>query len=92
MLSVAQEATVIVTLKIAALQEAITVTGEVPIVETTRSALGTTITTSEIEELPIAGRNFATLAQLTPGVTSTAGAACRRPASSRATPPTWSTA
>ena len=73
-LSVAQEATVIVTLKIAALQEAITVTGEVPIVETSRSALGTTITTSEIEELPIAGRNFATLAQLTPGVTSTAGA------------------
>jgi hypothetical protein len=72
-LSVAQEATVIVTLKIAALQEAVTVTGEVPIVETTRSALGTTITTSEIEELPIAGRNFATLAQLTPGVTSTAG-------------------
>ena len=66
-LSVAQEATVVVTLKIAALQEAITVTGEVPIVETSRSALGTTITTSEIEELPIAGRNFATLAQLTPG-------------------------
>ena len=44
-----------------------------PLVETTRSALGTTITTNEIEELPIAGRNFATLAQLTPGVTSTAG-------------------
>lgn len=72
-LNVAQEATLSLTLKLATLQEAVTVTGELPIVETTRSALGTTITTSEIEELPIAGRNFATLAQLTPGVTSTAG-------------------
>jgi hypothetical protein len=72
-LSVAQELTLPLTLRVAALQEAVTVTAELPLVETTRSALGTTITTSEIEELPIAGRNFATLAQLTPGVTSTAG-------------------
>ena len=72
-LNVAQELTLPLTLRVAALQEAVTVTAELPLVETTRSALGTTITTSEIEELPIAGRNFATLAQLTPGVTSTAG-------------------
>ena len=65
--------TLTLTLRVAALQEAVTVTAELPLVETTRSALGTTITTNEIEELPIAGRNFATLAQLTPGVTSTAG-------------------
>jgi Carboxypeptidase regulatory-like domain/TonB dependent receptor/TonB-dependent Receptor Plug Domain len=72
-LTVAQELTVTLMLRVAALQEAVTVTGELPLVETSRSALGTTITTREIEELPIAGRNFATLAQLTPGVTSTAG-------------------
>ena len=72
-LNVAQELTLALTLRVAALEEAVTVTAELPLVETTRSALGTTITTSEIEELPIAGRNFATLAQLTPGVTSTAG-------------------
>ncbi len=72
-LTVAQELTLPLTLRVAALEEAVTVTAELPLVETTRSALGTTITTSEIEELPIAGRNFATLAQLTPGVTSTAG-------------------
>jgi len=72
-LTVAQEVTLALTLRVAALQEAVTVTAELPLVETTRSALGTTITTNEIEELPIAGRNFATLAQLTPGVTSTAG-------------------
>ncbi len=72
-LTVAQELTLALTLRVAALEEAVTVTGELPLVETTRSSLGTTITTTEIEELPIAGRNFATLAQLTPGVTSTAG-------------------
>jgi hypothetical protein len=72
-LNVTQEMTLTLTLRVAALQEAVTVTAELPLVETTRSALGTTITTNEIEELPIAGRNFATLAQLTPGVTSTAG-------------------
>ena len=72
-LNVAQELTLALMLRVAALEEAVTVTAELPLVETTRSALGTTITTSEIEELPIAGRNFATLAQLTPGVTSTAG-------------------
>jgi hypothetical protein len=72
-LNVAQELTLALALRLAALEEAVTVTAELPLVETTRSALGTTITTSEIEELPIAGRNFATLAQLTPGVTSTAG-------------------
>ena len=72
-LNVAQELTVTLAMRLATLEEAVTVTAELPIVETTRSALGTTITTSKIEELPIAGRNFATLAQLTPGVTSTAG-------------------
>ena len=72
-LNVAQELTLNLSLRVATLQEAVTVTAELPLVETTRSALGTTITTNEIEELPIAGRNFATLAQLTPGVTSTAG-------------------
>ena len=71
-LTVAQELTVTLTLRVAALQDAVTVTAELPLVETSRSALGTTITTREIEELPIAGRNFATLAQLTPGVTISA--------------------
>jgi hypothetical protein len=72
-LSVAQEVSLVMALKIGTLEEAVTVTAETPVVETSRSALGTTITTATIEELPIAGRNFATLSQLTPGVTSTAG-------------------
>lgn len=73
-LRIAQEAILNPVLRLAALQESVTVTAETPIVETTKSSLGTTITTQKIEELPIAGRNFSTLAQLTPGVTSTGGA------------------
>lgn len=72
-LNIAQEVTLSPTLTLAGLQEAVTVTAETPIVETTKSSLGTTITTRQIEELPIAGRNFSTLAQLTPGITSTGG-------------------
>jgi hypothetical protein len=73
-LRIAQEITLNATLKLAGLQEAVTVTAESPLVETTKSSLGTTITTKTIDELPIAGRNFSTLAQLTPGITSTGGA------------------
>ncbi len=72
-LNIAQEVTMNATLKLAGVQEAVTVTAETPIVETTKSSLGTTITTQKIEELPIQGRNFQTLAQLTPGITSTGG-------------------
>ena len=72
-LRIAQEITLNAILKLAGLQEAVTVTGESPIIETTKSSLGTTISTRTIEELPIAGRNFSTLAQLTPGITSTGG-------------------
>ena len=73
-LRIAQEITLNTTLKLAGLQEAVTVTAESPLIETTKSSLGTTITTQTIDELPIAGRNFSTLAQLTPGITSTGGA------------------
>jgi hypothetical protein len=72
-LRIAQEIMLNAILKLAGLQEAVTVTGESPIIETTKSSLGTTISTRTIEELPIAGRNFSTLAQLTPGITSTGG-------------------
>ena len=63
-LTVAQEVTLALTLRVAALQEAVTVTGELPLVETTRSALGTTITTTEIEELPIAAAQTSARASL----------------------------
>lgn len=50
-----------------AISEQITVTGsEVPVVEVTNTANGTTIQTEQIENVPINGRDFKTLVLLTP--------------------------
>lgn len=72
-LTIGQEATVSVTLKLATVQETVTVTAETPLVETTKSAIGTTITRSQLDALPLAGRNFATLALTAPGITGVGG-------------------
>jgi hypothetical protein len=72
-LTIGQEATINITLKLSNVQETITVTGESPIVETTKSTMGTTINRSQLDNLPIPGRDFTQLAQLTPGVTGVGG-------------------
>ena len=46
----------------------ITVTGEVPLVETTNAELGGTLQAQIIDNLPLNGRNFENLLQLRPGV------------------------
>ncbi|HYO63763.1 MAG TPA: TonB-dependent receptor, partial [Pyrinomonadaceae bacterium] len=46
----------------------VTVTGEAPVVETTRTSVSTTINQRSIENLPINGRNFQDFATLSPGV------------------------
>jgi hypothetical protein len=56
------------TLKVAAVAETITVTGESPIVETSTSEVGLTFTTKTIEDLPLNGRNPTDLLLLAPGV------------------------
>lgn len=48
--------------------ESVTVTGEAPIVETSRTSVSTTIDQRSIENLPINGRNYQDFATLTPGV------------------------
>jgi hypothetical protein len=48
--------------------EKITVTGEVPLVETTNAELGGTLQSQIIDNLPLNGRNFENLLQLRPGV------------------------
>ena len=40
-----------------------------PLVDTTSNALGTTVTNAQLDDLPLAGRDFAALARLAPGVT-----------------------
>jgi hypothetical protein len=69
-LSVGQTATINVTLKVAAKGEIVTVSTEVPPVETTRTEISQVIDTKQIESLPVSGRLFTDFALLTPGVAS----------------------
>ncbi len=71
--TVGQEATVNISLRVATLEESVTVTGAAPLVETTRSTLGTTVTRDSLDNLPLITRNFAGLATLAPGVTGVGG-------------------
>ena len=68
-LQVNQRARVDVTLEVGRLEETTTVVSEAPLVRTDSSEVGTVIEERAIKELPLNGRNFATLVYLTPGVT-----------------------
>ena len=48
--------------------EVVTVSGEVPLVNTTSATLGGTLSNQEINDLPLNGRNYENLLQLRPGV------------------------
>jgi hypothetical protein len=48
--------------------ETVTVTGEIPLLNTTSSTLGGTLSNQEINDLPLNGRNYENLLQLRPGV------------------------
>jgi outer membrane receptor protein involved in Fe transport len=56
-------------LSVAGRGESVTVTGETPLVETTRSQVSAAVDDISIENLPTNGRNFINFALLTPGVT-----------------------
>ena len=62
-----QDAVINFTLKPAALSEVLTVTGEAPIVDTTKSDVSTSVSTQQIQDLPVASRRWIDLAMLTPG-------------------------
>ncbi len=68
-LQVNQRARVDVTLEVGAIEETTTVVASVPLLRTDSSEVGTVIEERAIKELPLNGRNFATLVYLTPGVT-----------------------
>jgi len=72
-LTVGQTAAVDVKLSPAGLSEAVTVGATTPLVDTVSNALGTTVTKSQLDDLPLAGRDFASLARLAPGVTGVGG-------------------
>ena len=68
-LQVNQRARVDVTLEVGGVEETTTVTAEAPLLRTDSSEVGTVIEERAIKELPLNGRNFATLVYLTPGIT-----------------------
>jgi hypothetical protein len=69
--SLGKDTTVDITLRPAAMSEELTVSASAPVVDTTSTTLGTNLTTRAIETLPT-GRNYASIVQVTPGVSSDA--------------------
>lgn len=69
-LRVGREATVNFTLRLAAVQENVTVSAQSTLVET-QHTVGLNIDNKQLDALPTLNRSFSDLAQLTPGVTST---------------------
>ena len=67
-LNVGQTLDVNVALKVATLQEAITVSGATPLIETSSSSVGGVVDVARIESLPLNGRQFANAAITIPGV------------------------
>lgn len=72
-LGVGQSVPLDMTLRASGLTESIVVTGDAPIVETTRVAGATRIDEASVERLPNNGRNFLDFIKLTPGVTIVQG-------------------
>ncbi|HEX7085587.1 MAG TPA: carboxypeptidase-like regulatory domain-containing protein [Vicinamibacterales bacterium] len=57
-----------VALEVGAMTESVTIEAATPLVQTSSSELGTTVTDDEIEALPLNGRNFVSLTRTVPGV------------------------
>jgi len=68
-LEVGKELKIDLTLEPGAISEKVTVTDEVPMVESANAVLGGTLQPGTIADLPLNGRNFMNLLQLRPGVT-----------------------
>ena len=69
--SLGKESTVDMQLRVAAVSESLTVTAATPLLDTQSTALGTNLTARAIETLP-SGRNYASVVQIAPGVSSDA--------------------
>ena len=67
--AVGQAVTLSFALPIGGLQDQITVTGDAPLIEVTTTELGKNVSATEIENLPMQGREQYALLQLVPGLT-----------------------
>jgi hypothetical protein len=66
-LEVSQTRAVDVQLGVAALTEAVNVTAETPVIDTTTASVGTVVTQRTVQEIPLNGRHFVDLGLLVPG-------------------------
>src|SRR5215469_8095409 len=66
--SVATDAEIDFNLRAGQASETVVVTAQAPLIDTTSSALGGTLSNEEISNLPLNGRNYENLLQLRPGV------------------------
>src|ERR1044072_6226105 len=64
---VGQTATVDMQMAVSTLQESVTVTGEAPLIDVSTSQIGGNIDALQMQELPIQGRDWTSLALLAPG-------------------------
>ena len=83
MLALGSNLTLNLDLKVAAVQESVTVTGQSPLIETSQKSLETNISPAEVDDLPVKGRQFVDLALLAPGVTVDTASAKAPPIRSR---------
>ncbi len=71
-LQAGQQATFDWKLRLGALEEAVTVMGDAPLVDRSSNTVGATLSEREMEEVPSNFRNFLTLTALVPGITPSA--------------------
>jgi hypothetical protein len=69
-LGVGQNEALDLLMAVAGIQEAVTVTAEAAVIDTTSAKLGVNVSPEELINLPVNGRNFANLMTLAPGATS----------------------
>jgi hypothetical protein len=67
-LGVDQRARIDVKLEVGSVSESVTIEARAPLLQTSSSELGTTVTNQQIEALPLNGRNFVNLTRTVPGV------------------------
>jgi len=74
-LLVGQTAAIDLQMSVSSVQETITVTGESPLLNVSTSSLGGNVDPRQVQELPVQGRNWMSLAMLAPGSRMTSPAA-----------------
>ncbi len=72
-LSLGETVTLVLPLQLSGVQQEVRVTGEAPVIETSRTAGATRIEEAAVQNLPSASHNFLDFAKLTPGVSTVQG-------------------